>query len=392
MRPSQFTLTSRQVHGLAHVLLLDSLRLADHGVKATAVTLLRVLLWAAARLASLAAACQALADAPSDSACRNALLATLPGFDELQRRLNVCLRGGLPRLLRKGRHAIAIDLTLLPYYGDPATPRLYTGQHKAGTRRSFAYATAYVISKGLRYTLALLAVGHSDPWDGVVKTLMRRARRAGVAVRYLLLDRGFYSVDVARYLQASRTPFVMPLIRRGRKADHPKGPSGTNVFFSWARGGWGEYVMESKSGRRARVSVCVYRGTRETRHGAGRRVTWAYAVWGLPGATTRWVVETYRKRFGIESSYRQMNQGRIRTSTKEPLLRLLYVGLALILRNVYVWLHWEVLSKKRRGRRLVDLDQLPLEAMLRWIADVAEEGLGLRTERRSQRPVPLSIT
>src|SRR5262249_60720015 len=64
-----------------------------------------------------------------------------------------------------------------------------------------------------------------------------------------------------------------------------------------------------------------------------------------------WVKETYRQRFGIETSYRQMHQARIRTSTRDPLLRLLYVGVALILRNVWAWLHWEVLSQSRRGGR-----------------------------------------
>ena len=54
--------------------------------------------------------------------------------------------------------------------------------------------------------------------------------------------------------------------------------------------------------------------------------------------------ETYRSRFAIETSYRQLQQARIRTSTREPLLRLLYVGVALLLRNVWVWLHWEVLG------------------------------------------------
>jgi putative transposase len=42
-----------------------------------------------------------------------------------------------------------------------------------------------------------------------------------VRPRYLLLDRGFYSVSVVRYLQAARYPFLMPVPAKGRKADHP---------------------------------------------------------------------------------------------------------------------------------------------------------------------------
>ena len=50
----------------------------------------------------------------------------------------------------------------------------------------------------------------------------------------------------------------------------------------------------------------------------------------------------YRKRFGIETSYRQMHEARIKTCTRNPKLRLLFIGIALVLRNVWVWLHFKL--------------------------------------------------
>src|SRR5207244_13407579 len=102
------------------------------------------------------------------------------------------------------------------------------------------------------------------------------------------------------------------------------------------------------------------------------------AAWGWAPTSGARVRQTYRQRFGIESSYRQLNQARIRTSSRSPLLRLLFVGLALVLRNVYVWLHWEVLARKRRGKRRVDLKQLPLRAVLAWLVRVVEAVLGAK--------------
>jgi putative transposase len=68
------------------------------------------------------------------------------------------------------------------------------------------------------------------------------------------------------------------------------------------------------------------------------RTKWfAYAMAGLPtGISPAHVFELYRQRFGIESSYRQMNQVRARTSTRNPVIRLLLVGLALVLFNLYI--------------------------------------------------------
>src|SRR5207248_1119770 len=77
----------------------------------------------------------------------------------------------------------------------------------------------------------------------VVRRLLDQAARAGVRPRYVLLDRGFCSVEVIRYLQAARRPFLMPLPLRGHQADHPKGPSGSRVFGYYKRSGWAQYTL-----------------------------------------------------------------------------------------------------------------------------------------------------
>jgi DDE family transposase len=397
MRTSHFTITARQVQRHTQALLHRHLALADHGRRCTATALYALLCWAACRIASLAAACAALRDAPSDQAARDALLATLPDFFRLQRRLNQALADGLPQALRRRRQRLALDLTLIPYYGQPfADPaELYGGAAKAGTQLFHAYATAYVIHRGCRWTVALRPVYQGDAWDAIVRDLLRQAARAGVKARLVLLDRGFYSAAVIRYLQAARYPFLMPVIRRGRSPRHPRGPSGTWAFFTRRRSGWDRYTLAERRGRaRATVSIgiCGRWVARRPRRRPGppkrRREVWVYAFGGLRPASLTWLRETYRQRFGIESSYRQLHQARIRTSTRQPLLRLLYVGVALLLRNVWVWLHWEVLAQRRRGRRRVDLSRLPFRAMLLWLQWLIEEQWGHTEVLWTQRPMP----
>src|SRR5262249_11644273 len=144
-------------------------------------------------------------------------------------------------------------------------------------------------------------------------------------------------------------------------------------------------VTNTKGDRTARVTICVvcrnYRG-QWRRHG---RQALVYACRGVEGHSFAWVRETYRARFGIESSYRQMNQGRGRTSTRRPELRLLYVGLALVLRNEWVWLHFVVLSAPRRGGRVIRPERLRLRALLRWLIQVVEEAFGTVAETPTER-------
>jgi putative transposase len=110
----------------------------------------------------------------------------MPEFAELQRQLNRALAGRLPRALCRRRQRLAIDLTLIPYHGehfrDPK--EVYRGQAKSGTSHFHAYATAYVVLRGQRFTVALTAVAKERDANNFpicleydIKTLDRSATR-----------------------------------------------------------------------------------------------------------------------------------------------------------------------------------------------------------------------
>src|SRR6185312_7546652 len=120
---------------------------------------------------------------------------------------------------------------------------------------------------------------------GVLKRLLRQVARAGVRPRYLLLDKGFCSVAVIRYLRRARLGWLMPLGKRG---------------------GWGRYTMTAKDGTTATFDVCVKCRNRRGERGKHGREALVYAWGGMARPSSpQWVKETYRKRFGIETSYRQ---------------------------------------------------------------------------------------
>ncbi|MCP5038942.1 MAG: transposase [Rhodobacteraceae bacterium] len=273
---------------------------------------------------------------------------------------------------------MAIDLNLRPYYGQPQCrpEELYRGQAKSGTTHFHAYATAYIIKNGCRYTVALTRVEQGTSLVEVLKRLLRTAASASVRPNLLLLDRGFYSVAVIRYLQAARYPFVMPVIGRGRKPSDPRGPSATNVFVAKKRSGWFRYTLTSASKRKATVGICVHCRNWQGRRQRRGRQTLVYAFWGFQPKTTQWVYTIYRQRFGIETSYRQLNEACIKTTTRSPELRLLFVGIALLLRNVWVWVHWSYLASPRRGARKLNLDKLRFKTLLTWLTHLAEETFG----------------
>lgn len=117
------------------------------------------------------------------------------------------------------------------------------------------------------------------------------------------------------------------------------------------------------------VVICRYRKGDRGKHGVQYLL---YVVYRSPVAWSQ-VHHHYRYRFGIEASYRVKNHARIRSTTKNPVLRLLYVALAFILVNLWIYLLWEKVSAIRRGGRQVFQERFPLKTMLSFIRQVIEQ-------------------
>ena len=377
---TDYIVTKDEVYSYANDWLASALRLEYAGTRCNASILLQVLLIAAARVVSIFAACRDLADAPSDQTIRNALAATLPELPELERRLNVALATNLPKALKRKARMIAIDLTLIPYHGEPAfdEKEIYRSAPKSGTTHFHAYATAVVVHKGYRYTLGLIRVEYGEAMKDVVQKLVRIVRRRNVKIKFLLLDKGFFSVDVISYLRRAGYGFVIPAVPRGRKPKPPKPLTGLRALKKQNNGYYQHTLTSTTGGTRhsIRVTICVAsKGYIDKKTGKRRCKKMLHVVWKVR-LTPKDIREIYRKRFGIETSYRQMNEARIKTCTRDPGQRLLFVGIALVLRNVWVWLHFKLAKGKWSNEPQLFLQLLRFQEMLLWISQIVGRFLG----------------
>ena len=304
MRSQDYIITKDEVHGYANHWLSGALRLEYEGYKCNETVLLQILLIAAARVVSLVAACRDLADAPSDQTIRDALAATLPEIAELERRLNLALVTDVPKALRRKSRIIAIDLTLIPYHGQPAFDKqeIYRSKAKSGTTHFHAYATAVVVHKGYRYTLALTHVERGEAMKDVVQRLLRIVRRRDVKIRFLLLDKGFYSVEVITYLKRARYGFVIPVALRGRKPKRGKPVTGVRALLK-QKNGYYRHTLTGKCGDKknaaTKVMICV--ASKDYKHpktGKRNRKKLLFALSKVRRMPEE-IRELYRKRFGI---------------------------------------------------------------------------------------------
>ena len=391
-QPKDYILTRSEVQANAEDWLDSALQIKYHGTKCSTPMLLKVLLGAAARTASVFATCRGLDDVPTDQTIRNALSATLPeDILELERRLNRGLVTRIPKALYHKSRALAIDLTLIPYHGEPArdAKEIFRGEPKSGTSHFHAYATAVVLHKGYRYTVALRHVEYGESMKNVVQRLLAIVRRQGIKISYLLLDKGFYSAEVIQYLYRAKCPFILPVIVRGRKPKKGKIPPGSLRDLRRRKNGYYPFTLDSKPTKkqkeekgkkpiRVKTTICVAsKSWKDKKTGKQRRNKQMFVVWKI--RRTPWEIrEIYRTRFGIETSFRQMNEAKIKTCTRDPRQRLLFVGIALILRNVWVWLHFRYFTKgKYSAEPEVALECLRFREMLSWIEYIIGKALGI---------------
>jgi putative transposase len=291
-------------------------------------------------------------------------------LDALEGHVNDLLARLIPKGLGKRGRRVAVDVVALPYHGtvdEAHQDEVCRSKAKCGTTHFFTYATAYAVVRGRRYTLAMCRVRAKQRMDYVLRTLLARLVTLGIRIKLLLLDRGFYSVRVIQDLITCGLPFIMPAVKRGKKPTAPGGPTGTYALAAEKQGRWRSYTLQSAPQGHVAFDLAVVCHNTRGQRGRHRREALLYATWGVKQRPLSWIRATYRGRFGIESSYRQSHQARIRTSSRKPALRLLFMGVALVLRNVWVWLHAEVLAQPQRGARQLRPQSLRFARLLLWL-------------------------
>ena len=369
MSKNNRNLQSKQVLNALIAIVQPYLPLDLQNTRITAEEIIAVLGYASAHRISTDAACHELKEAPSANRLREVLAQALPDRIILQRALNRILRAQTPRFVKKGKRSyyVAIDLTLIPYHGECYEDQneIVRSTAKSGTTHFHGYATVSIVHDHQRYVLALRFVEKGERMETIVAWLLKRLKSMGISIRYLYLDKGFCSVPVLKTLQRRKLRFIIPIPVRGRSGGvrtlFESGSHKTTYTFKSPRHGHLEV---------AAVVVKKYSKGRYKRKGA----RWfAYAVNRLSKSIQpHQVFEMYRQRFGIETSYRQMNQVRARTTSRNPVIRLLLVGLAFVIFNLYIAHRQNIAICLKNPAKPVSTFWLTLRRLVRMIAHAVE--------------------
>jgi putative transposase len=292
---------------------------------------------------------------------RRQIARVLEGLDleGVTKEVNLVLRADARRKFGGQTLSLAFDIHAISYHGrhHKDEKELGRGKQKDGTTKFHMMATAYVVGKKRkRFTLAVVFVPRGTTMRAVVQTLISLLRRCGIKVDQVLLDKGFYAIEVVRLLMRLNIGFIIPM--RGRRLEKRKGSYQTAYCM--------KSVIDGKPAEQLvnAVSVIKYnRGKRFKDHGAMQLCFITYRV----NLDLREIAERYRKRFGIESSYKLNKAIRPRTSSRNPAIRMFLFSAAVFIQNI--WVEVKLLFCKwlsRSDSRMITLRDFA-DILLSWI-------------------------
>jgi putative transposase len=278
---------------------------------------------------------------------------------------NKALAATVPQMIRGRAVEIAIDFHDEPSYAQDAEIRTYVcrSKAKAGTTRFFRVATAYVMQAGQRVTVAMRYVLPEYTKLDVLQTLLVRVHQCGVKIKCLYLDKGFCSTLIIRFLQDHTYKAIIACPIRGKTG-------GTQALCVGRK----SYTTAYTFGDGTEAMLCCVRTIIRHQHDP-QQVKWLLYV----TINVKWpplkVKKRYRRRFGIEASYRHMRQLRLFSTSRNPALRFFFYGLAFLLLNIWVLFCCKCL--RHPGTHRIDKTLLPLTQFKAFIRRAVEQLRGV---------------
>lgn len=295
---------------------------------------------------------------------------------DLQEAVNLALQKSFSSELKGQKLEIAIDFHDQSYYGKlEQSEGLWVGaEAKNGTTKVYRVATLYVIRNGHRLTLGIKFVVPDENAKEIVKYLLNQLKKIEIESRCLYLDRGFASIEVARYLKEIKQKAIIASPIRGQTG-------GLKALCVGRKSYRTKHVFKSQKHGAEELEMAMYKGfTTTTKKGKKvRKAKWlAYILIECEeNLSAKKVKENYRKRFGIEASYRCAKKVRGWTTSANAAYRFVLIGMSFLLTNIWQELQERWTRKAQVGRRVWNKQEFRQKRFVNFLRKAIENLYGL---------------
>jgi hypothetical protein len=210
--------------------------------------------------------------------------------------------------------ALAFDWHDEPYYGKPIAGMVGT-QHKRGTCHAFSFLTASILTPKRRLTLCVLPLESRENLHILVLELLERIQRLVKGIAYVAFDNGFQDRELMEGLRGRQINFILPL------------RDTTRLRRRWH---WVSYAKRFTY-RTQGIEVDVVE--------AVDRRGWQYFLATNLAYSPKRVLRLYKRRWGIETSYRKIREFLPKTTSRSWIVRIFYFVLACLIYNAWIVLN-----------------------------------------------------
>jgi hypothetical protein len=209
---------------------------------------------------------------------------------------------------------LAIDLTDLLYYGDKNDPMVVNTMARDGASHAYRFATINIVVHGQRFTLLALPMDKFTTKVEIVKMLIEYAKKK-VHIGTVYVDRGFFSTQVISLFKRLGVKFLMPAIKNVKIKRLVEKHVAPAVL---------EYRMIGSY-----FKLAIVKGQDD------KKCVFATNM-DVDERNVQELSNLYRRRWGIETSYRMKHVFRAKTTSKRYVVRLFYFSFSVCLYNLWV--------------------------------------------------------
>jgi len=268
-------------------------------------------------------------------------------IQQIEQSFNNTLKSSIG-MLRKmrllfGRMTIAIDFTDILYYGDKNDPGVVRRKSERGTSSCFRYATLSIVIGDVKLVLQAHPVNAFTDKAKLVDTMLTEAMKK-IHVNLVLIDRGFFSVEILKLFDKHKLKFIMPIPKNKLVKKMIKKAHTSKKFIDRYK------VMRQKQEIIA-FNIFFIQDQKSDEWYVWKR----YHAFGTNISVTEGnkmiIADIYRKRWNIETSYRvEKHEFLAKTTSKSYQFRLMLFLISVLLYNLWMILR-KIKGKTFHARR-----------------------------------------
>ena len=215
---------------------------------------------------------------------------------------------------------VAIDIHYVTRYDTKKSEGTIVSKIKNMIQRGEKYMTAQIANTGATLAFAALHMKKGDKNVDFVRKIIKKCNQCRICVEVFLLDREFFATDVIHLLKTEGKTFLIPCKKTSIVKKY------LDEFRKGKRDKVSQGIITDKNDNYEKYTIIITRAVKD-----GKKQLHAFAT-----NNENIDIEKYKRRWVIETGYRNIDDMRLKTSSRDSRVRLLLFIYSVLFYNAWI--------------------------------------------------------